>query len=266
MNDSDKGQVTRNAAEVYEEFFIPALFQQWPSRVADAADVQPGQHVLDVACGTGILARTVVERVGPFGSVVGLDVNEGMLAVAKRKAPQVEWRQGIAEDMPFDSGNFDAVVSQFGLMFLEDKGAAIAEMVRVLRPGGCLAIAVWDSLQNAPGYAEMANLLQRLFGREAADGLRAPFTLGDVQELHSLFGQAGLPDVTITTHPGTARFPSIQSWVYTEVKGWVLADKLDDAQFDLLLREAENALHPFVTDQGGVAFSAPAHIVTFTKP
>jgi ubiquinone/menaquinone biosynthesis C-methylase UbiE len=266
MNDNDKGQVTRNAAEVYEEFFVPALFQQWPGRVADAANVRSSQRVLDVACGTGILARTVVERVGPLGSVVGLDVNEGMLAVAKRKASQIEWRQGIAEDMPFDNGSFDTVVSQFGLMFFEDKNAAIAEMVRVLRPGGCLAAAVWDSLQNAPGYAEMANLLQRLFGREAAAGLRAPFRLGEMQELRSLFGQAGLPDVTITTHPGTARFPSIQSWVYTEVKGWVLADKLDDAQFELLLKEAEDVLQPFVTDQDGVAFSTPAHIVTFTKP
>jgi ubiquinone/menaquinone biosynthesis C-methylase UbiE len=74
MNDNDKGQVSRNAAEVYEEFFVPALFQEWTSRVAGAAKVQSGQRVLDVACGTGILARTVAERVRPAGSVVGLDL------------------------------------------------------------------------------------------------------------------------------------------------------------------------------------------------
>src|SRR5262245_61490850 len=117
MNDSDKGQVSRNAAEVYEEFFVPALFQEWTSRVAGAAKIQAGQRVLDVACGTGILARTVAERVGPAGSVVGLDMNEGMLAVAARKAPQIEWRQGISEALPFDGDSFEAVVSQFGLMF-----------------------------------------------------------------------------------------------------------------------------------------------------
>jgi SAM-dependent methyltransferase len=266
MNKSDKGQVNRNAAEVYEEFFTPALFQQWSNPVADAANVQSGQHVLDVACGTGILARTVVERVGPAGSVVGLDVNEGMLAVAKRKAPQIEWRRGIAEDLPFDSNSFDALVSQFGLMFFEDKPVAIAEMARVLRPGGRLAVAVWDSLQNSPGYAALVALLQRLFGQEAAAGLRAPFSLGDLKELRTLFDQGGLPNVTIETYPGTACFPSVQSWVYTDVKGWVLADMLDDAQFELLLREAEQALSPFVTAQGTVSFSAPAHIVTFAKP
>lgn len=266
MNDSDKGQVNRSAAEVYEEFFIPALFQDWPSQVAEAAHIEAGHHILDVACGTGILARTVAERVGPAGSVVGLDVNEGMLAVAKRKAPQIEWRQGIAEDLPFDSNSFDAVVCQFGLMFFEDKQAAISEMVRVLRPGGRLALAVWDSLQNTPGYAAMVALLQRLFGREAAAGLRAPFSLGNVHDLRSLFGQAGLPHVAITTRPGIARFPSIHAWVYTDIKGWVLADLLGDAQFERLLKEAERLLAPFVTPEGAVSFSAPAHLVTFVKP
>lgn len=265
MNESEKGQVNHNAAEVYEEFFIPALFQDWPSQVADAADIKAGQQVLDVACGTGILARTVAGLVGPAGSVVGLDVNEGMLAVAKRKAPQIEWRQGIAEELPFDNHSFDAVVSQFGLMFFEDKRAAITEMVRVLRPGGHLAVALWDSLQNSPGYAALVALLQRLFGQEAANGLRAPFSLGDVPALQPLFSHAGLPNVAITTRPGIACFPSIQSWVYTEIKGWVLADLLDEAQFELLLKEAEQVLSPFVTTQGTVSFSAPAHIVTFTK-
>lgn len=265
MNEHDKGQVNRSAAEVYEEFFIPALFQAWPGQVARAAEIQPGQHVLDVACGTGILARTVAGLVGPAGSVVGLDANDGMLAVARRKAPQIEWWQGVAEALPFEAGRFDAVVSQFGLMFFENKAAAIAEMVRVLRPGGHLAVAVWDALQNTPGYATMVDLLQRLFGPAAADGLRAPFSLGDVAALRSLFSQAGLPDVTITTYPGTAGFPSIQAWAYTDIKGWVLADMLDDTQFNRLLEEAEQVLRPFVTAEGRVAFSAPAHIVTFTK-
>lgn len=85
-----------------------------------------------------------------------------------------------------------------------------------------------DSLQNSSGYTALATLLQRLFGQEAADGLRAPFSLGDVNELRTLFDQAGLPGAAIVTYPGTARFPSIQPWVYTEIKGWVLADRLDE--------------------------------------
>ncbi|MCL4294976.1 MAG: class I SAM-dependent methyltransferase [Anaerolineae bacterium] len=265
MSASENGQVSRSAAEVYEEFFVPALFQQWSSGVTDAAEIQPGQRVLDVACGTGVLARTVAERVGPTGAVVGLDVNEGMLAVAQRKAPALEWKQGRAEALPWDSDSFDAVVSQFGLMFFEDRGTALQEMVRVLRPGGRLAVAVWASLDHSPGYAAMTDLLQRLFGDQPATALRAPFVLGDLQGLHSLFAKAGMPDIQITTQAGTARFPSLESWVYTDIKGWTLADMLDETQFQLLLKEAKNDLQQFVTPDGMVAFGAPAHIVTAAK-
>ncbi len=266
MSASETGQVTRNAAEVYEEFFVPALFREWASRVADAADIRPGERALDVACGTGVLARAVAERVGPDGTVVGLDLNEGMLAVARRKAPNIEWKHGRAEALPFDSASFDAVVSQFGLMFFEDRRAALREMMRALRPGGRVAVAVWAALEDSPGYATLTELLQRLFGDQAADALRAPFVLADPQILRALFDEAGVPDARITTQDGTARFPSVESWIYTDIKGWTLANVIDDAQYEQLLAEAQRVLKPFVTADGTVAFSAPAHIVTATKP
>lgn len=265
MSASETGQVTRDAAAVYEEFFVPALFQQWAGRVANAADVRAGERVLDVACGTGVLARAVAERVGQDGTVVGLDLNEGMLKVAKRKAPEIEWRQGRAELLPFDSHSFDAVVSQFGLMFFEDRTAALREMMRVLQPGGRLAVAVWAALEDSPGYAALTELLQRLFGDHAADALRAPFVLGDLQALRSLLDQAGIADAHVTKQDGTARFPSIESWVYTDIKGWTLADMIDDAQYEQLLAEAQRALQPFVGADGAVAFRMPGHIVTATK-
>jgi ubiquinone/menaquinone biosynthesis C-methylase UbiE len=119
MKAGDTGQVTRSAAEVYDEFFVPALFQPWAGRVVDEARVKPGDAVLDVACGTGVVARIAAESVGPMGSVAGLDLNEGMLAVAARRSPGVHWHHGRAEEMPFESDFFDAVVCQFGLMFFE---------------------------------------------------------------------------------------------------------------------------------------------------
>lgn len=265
MSESERGQVTQNAAEVYEEFFVPALFQEWVNQVADAAHISRGQRILDVACGTGIVAREASQRVGINGSVVGLDLNEGMLAIAKRKAPHIEWRHGHAEALPFDSGSFDAVVCQFGLMFFEDRCAAIEQMMRVLRHGGHLAVAVWDSLENSPGYATVTGLLKRLFGDEVANAMRAPFVLGDTQVLRSLFTDAGVADAQITTYKGTARFPSISSWVYTDVKGWTLSDMIDDTQYQLLLQEAEKELRQFVLPDDTVAFRSPAHIVTTTK-
>lgn len=266
MTKASQGQVTASAAEIYEEFFLPALFQSWPPRLIAAADVKPGQRVLDVACGTGVLARALADRVHPGGFVVGLDINDGMLAVAQQKAPEIEWVAGRAEALPFADASFNAVLSQFGLMFFEDRKGAVREMARVLRPGGPLAVAVWDRREHSPGYEAMATLLQRLFGDEAAESLAAPFALGDPDEFQALFEGAGLDDVTLTTHDGTARFPSIESWVFTDVKGWTASDLIDDAGFERLLAEAERELQRFVAPNGEVFFNAPAHIVTAIKP
>ncbi len=90
MDATQTGQVNSSAADVYEEFFVPGLFREWPARVSDAAAVGPGQRVLDVACGTGVLTREIAGRVDPGGVTVGLDLNQGMLDVARRMSPAVE--------------------------------------------------------------------------------------------------------------------------------------------------------------------------------
>jgi SAM-dependent methyltransferase len=259
------GQVSTSAAEIYEEFFVPALFLEWAPRIAEAAGVEPNQRVLDVACGTGVLARAVAERVKPGGTATGLDINEGMLAVARRKAPAIEWRHGAAEALPFDDAAFDVVVSQFGLMFFQDRAQAIGEMLRVLRPDGRLAVAVWASLDRTPAYRAFASLLDRLFGAGAAEALRSPFVLGDTAGLRALFRDAGVPDAQLVTHEGRGRFPSLESWVFTEVKGWTAADLIDEAGYRRLLAEAERELRPFVAPDGTVTFAMSAHIVTTTK-
>ena len=266
MDETATGQVTLTAADVYEEFFVPALFLLWVRPVLAAAAVTPGQSVLDVACGTGVLAREALKHVQPEGSVTGLDRNEGMLAVAKRKSPEIDWRRGVAEALPFADSHFDAVVSQFGLMFFDDRITALKEMWRVLRPGGRMAVAVWDSLERTPGYADMTALLLRLFGDKAADALRAPYTLGDTDTLLSQFEEARIVDARIQTQDGVARFSSIEAWVRTDVKGWTLADMIDDAQYETLKREAQAELKRHEQADGTVEFRAPAHIVTATKP
>ena len=166
MGKAEEVRAVRSPAEVYEEYFVPALFQQWGEVVADAAGVGEGQCVLDLACGTGVLACAASARVGS-GSVTGLDPNDEMLAVARSKRVQVDWQRGRAESMPFANASFDRIVSQFGFMFFEDRVAALREIVRVLRPGGRFAIAVCDALDRSPGYAVLAELFQYAPTRES---------------------------------------------------------------------------------------------------
>jgi SAM-dependent methyltransferase len=263
---ASRGQVTGSAAEVYEAFFVPALFRQFAQPVANAAGAAAGRSLLDVACGTGVVARAALKMVGPSGRVSGLDCNDGMLAVARSRAPEIEWRPGNVEDMPFADGSFDAVTCQFGLMFFADRIAALREMWRVLAPGGRLAVAVWDAVETSPGYAAMLDLLTHLFGPETASALRAPFVLGDRQVFAALFDEAGIPGVWIETLPGTARFPSIDDWVRTDVKGWTLADLIDDEGYFRLREAARRELARFAGPDGHVAFAAPAHLAVATKP
>ncbi len=265
MKAAEKGQVTKSAADIYDEFFVPALFRQWTARVSKAAGVNAGERVLDVACGTGALAQEAWASVRPGGAVVGVDINERMLAVARRKLPEIDWRQAPAEALPFEDCSFDAVISQFGLMFFEDRVKALREMWRVLRPGGRLAVAVWDRLENSPGYVAVTALLQRMFGDSAAEAMRAPFNLGDTETLLPLFAAANIPDIQLSTMDGTARFPSIESWVHTDIKGWTLADMIDDKQYRALQREAHRELEGFAQEDGSVRFCSPAHIVTAVR-
>jgi ubiquinone/menaquinone biosynthesis C-methylase UbiE len=261
----ESGQVNAAAAEVYDEFFVPALFAQWPERVLDAAAIGSDDEVLDVGCGTGVLARAAARRTDGEGSVTGLDVNDGMLAVARQGADGIVWRQGSAESLPFPDRSFDRVVSQFALMFFTDPAAAVAEMARVLRPGGRVTIATWASVDENPGYAAMVDLLRRLFGDEAADALLAPFTIGTVSALRTLL-EGAFPRVEVTRHEGTARFDSIDAWVHTDVRGWTLADLIDADDHQVLLEAARVEMDRFVGSGGHVAFTAPALIATANAP
>jgi ubiquinone/menaquinone biosynthesis C-methylase UbiE len=254
-------------AEVYDSRFVPALFAAWGSVVCEAAEVAPGHEVLDVACGTGALACAAAEIVGPAGRVTGLDANPEMLAVARRKPGNITWVEGRAERLPFSGASFDAVASQFAMMFFDDPAQALREMMRVLRPGGGLAVAVCDAVERSDGYAAFSALLRRLFGAEVADAFGAPFALGDPDRLAAIAADAGIAGARVERRDGTVRFESIRDLVSTErACVWTLGGLLDDAQFERLAAESETALAPFRHADGRIAFSMPSLIVTARKP
>lgn len=248
-------------AEVYDRQFVPALFAQWGPVVAELAGVTAGARVLDVGCGTGAATVAAARMAAPGGRVVGLDPNPEMLAVARVK-PGIEWIEGRAEALPFANDDFDAVVSQFAMMFFEDREKGLREMARVLAPGGRMAVAVCGALAASPGYAALAKLLDRLFGQEVGDAFRAPFVLGDAAALEKLASDADLEGAAVTERMGQVRFASIADLVATErACVWTLGGLLDDDQFARLRDAAEHELAPFVTGDS-IAFDMPALILS----
>lgn len=261
---SISGKMGGDPAIVYDTQFVPALFAHWGPVVVGAAGVKAGDRVLDVACGTGAATLAAAERAGPSGHVVGLDANPEMLAVARRKPTRIEWVEGVAEALPMPDDSFDAVVSQFGFMFFENRPQALREMRRVLRPGGSMAVAVCDAVENSPGYFAFAKLLDRLFGTEVGDAFRAPFALGSVDRLRALCREAGIADAEVARHSAAVRFDSIDALVSAErACAWTLGGVLDDDQFACLLSESRKELAPFAGDRG-IRFDMPSLIVRAT--
>jgi SAM-dependent methyltransferase len=259
--DARRGRVNTTAAEIYETFFVPALFGQFPQQVLDHAGVRAGDAVLDVGCGTGIVASTALEYVGSHGHVAGVDPNEGMLAVARRSRPSIDWHIGSAESLPFDDGSFDRTITQFAAMFFDDHDLAMQEMARTTHEGGSVTVATWCGLERTPGYDAMVDLIADEISDQAADALRAPFTLGEQANVESLLQPIG-SEMRVDLLEGIAHFPSIADWVHTDVRGWTLSDLVDDEAEALLVARAERDLAAFVSTDGTVRFPAPAWVGT----
>jgi SAM-dependent methyltransferase len=254
-------QISREAAEVYEARFVPGIFAERAPHTLDAAGVGPGQHLLDVACGTGIVAREARERVGAEGSVTGVDLNEAMLEVARRLAPDVDWHQGDAAALPFDDDRFDVVVCQMAMMFFPDPVAALREMGRVARIGGTVAVLVPASLAASPGYSAFADVVADVAGADAVGLVTSYFALGDLDHLRSLVAEAGLAVAGTSTRTGHARHGSIDAFVATEVEGSPLIERIDDDAYAAIRRGCADALAPYADPSGAVAVPFDCHAV-----
>lgn len=204
---TEQNDLAVHAAETYESFLVPALFEPWARVLLDRSGIKPGDRVLDVACGTGAVARKAATMVGPSGTVAALDANPAMIVVARSRAADfaVHWREGDALSLPYPDASFDLVICQQGLQFFPDQTAALREMRRVLTPGGRVAISVWQSLEQNALYAQLNDAIVRLIGVPA---FAAPFSLGDSERLRTLLGEAGFSEVDIRPEVQSVRLPS----------------------------------------------------------
>lgn len=214
-----------NPVENYQRFFVPAIGAPVADDLIAMAAPQPGERVLDVACGTGVVTRLAAERVGAAGSVTGLDIHPGMLAVARSATPSnmsIDWQEGNAESLPFPDNAFHVVLCQMGLQFVSGKLTALREMRRVLETGGRAAISVPGP--KPPLFAIMSDALARHFGPQAAAFADRVFSMHDVDELKELMRSAGFRDVSVAAKPKPLRLPAPADFLWQYIYSTPLAE------------------------------------------
>ena len=250
-------QLAGNSADAYERYLVPLIFAPMAERVLDLAGVQPADRVLDVGCGTGIVARRAAARVGPRGSVTGLDLNADMLKVARAVSegsiPVIAWHPGDAARLPFEDGSFDVVTSQQALQFMPEPATVVREVRRVLSDRGRVAIAVLRAIHHTPVYGPVAAALDRHAGPQAGAMMRSPFPSWDREHLRALVSAGGFRGVQIRTEIGHVRFPSVEALLQREAASSPLATALSSLEPRLwaaLIRDLESNLGEFLDDDG----------------
>jgi ubiquinone/menaquinone biosynthesis C-methylase UbiE len=246
-----------SAAEMYERNMVPAIFEPFANDLLEFANLKKGEGVLDVACGTGIVARLAWPNVAPTGRVVGLDANAGMLEVAQLLARQrgldINWAEGNVSALPFDSGEFDVVLCQHGLQYFPDRPAALSEIHRVLDRRGRLVLNVWRPIRFNAGHSVFADVLQRRVSNEAAETRRAPFKLSDQNEIRTLVADAGFHDVVTSLTTRIARFASAEAMVRIMIAGTPLGATMNNNDSEVLqsvIGEVTAGLVEYVDDRG----------------
>ncbi|MFC6488902.1 class I SAM-dependent methyltransferase [Nitratireductor sp. GCM10026969] len=239
-------------AENYERFFVPSIGGPVADDLIGVAGLQPGERVLDVACGTGVVTRRAAERVGAGGTVAGLDVNAGMLSVARSQTPpdvSIEWYETSAESMPFPDEAFDVVLCQMGLQFIPDKQAALREMRRVLVTGGRVFVTVPGP--KPPLFAIMKEALASHIDPKAAAFADLVFSMHDVDELTELMRDAGFLEVDVQARPKTLRLPAPADFLWQYIHSTPVAQAVaqaGQAKRDALEREVCEQWQEFTVD------------------
>lgn len=264
MASTETFELSLDSAEAYESGFVPALFEPWARMLVDAAGVGPGDRVLDVACGTGVVARLAADRAGADGSVVGLDRNRAMLTVAERLRPDIEWWEGDASGLPFLARSFDVVLCQAALMFFPDAGGALREMARAIKDDGTVAIQVWDRLDDQPAYRRFIRAAARSAGQDATSLLSSYFSRGDLSELQGLLRSAGLRPADVRTESTNLRFGSVDAFVMTEVQSTPLGERLTDDELARIIEDSRGALQAFTSGNGTLDIPIRGHVITAT--
>jgi SAM-dependent methyltransferase len=256
------GAAPAEAMQAYDDIFVPRLFLPMAEVLLDELQPKAGDRVLDVACGPGSVTLLAAARVGSTGRVTACDLSPAMLDIARAKpvppgAAPIEWVEspavpliGVADEA------CDVAVCQQGLQFFPDRPAAVAEMHRVLVPGGRVGIAVWTAIERSPGFAALADAVEEVLGIEPAARYRGgPWGLSDPDELAVLLRDAGFADAHTVERTTTGTFEGgAAQWVATLAVAAVAPDiaALGEEGYAELVAAADRRLAPFTDDSGAV--------------
>ncbi|WP_027571805.1 class I SAM-dependent methyltransferase [Bradyrhizobium sp. WSM1743] len=227
MSAHEHWQMDASAPELYERYLVPAITSLWANDLLDRISPKRGESVLDIACGTGIVARLIEQR-GQSARVVGLDLNTAMLAIARTKSAKVEWIEGSALDLPFAADSFNVVLCQLGLQFFPDRLLALKEMVRVLKPAGRAGFSVYSAIERTPAAYAFVQALDKCLGEEASRTKRSEHLSCDAEEIANWTKQAGFDFVDVAAVTKQIEFPSMLDYVRFQLTATPMAGLLKD--------------------------------------
>lgn len=264
MTTNESGfQLIGTGPEAYERYMVPIHCLTRAEDLIDRVGLQLGEHVLDVACGTGIVSRYAARRVGNSGHVTGVELNPAMLQIARDVSAyieQIDFLEGSALDLPVSESLFDVVLCQQAVMFFPDRDAAVREMYRVLKPGGRVGLNVWRTPEFNPAFDHLITALEKHAGAEAAAFMRSPFIMKSVTEMRSLFKQAGFIDITVINRIDTLRYPSVEHLVRYETLN-IPDPKIHNKEMQEVLTREMNTLVGTYIDDHGVVFPVQDFVV-----
>jgi SAM-dependent methyltransferase len=259
-------EIDTSAAEAYETYLVPGMMAPWAELVVSDARVGEGMQVLDVACGTGVAARQAARCVGSSGKAFGIDIDHGMLTVARvvslREQLSIKYENASACGLPFESESFDAAFCLQGLQYFSDPLKTLSELRRVLRANAVLASASWSEIDNCKGHWAIVSALERRDIDAAA--VRKPFAAAVATDLHSLALEAGFRDVSIRTEMREGKFRSAAAFVEAMLQGSTSSryalEKVPSDDWSDFLSEVEDALAPW-SSATGIAFPMESNVI-----